>query len=1064
MLHVHHGNRTEVLADRLAELLAQAPGHPLQPQVVMVQNPGMAHWLSLAIAARRGVAANLDFPLPGNFIWRVFQAQWPGLPKHSAFDCSVLSWRILALLPRLCGEDGCADLDHYLRDDDPMRAYQLACRIAQVFDRYLVYRPHWLLAWEQGEGEHWQARLWRLLVADVQYPHRAQLLARFHGHCEAGLLTTQGLPPCVSAFGLSMLAPAYVGVLARLAERLDVHLFLLNPSDAYWGDLEDERMLARRRARWRQRGMTDASAYYAQGHPLLAAWGRQVREFFDLLLDWNADDHPHFQAPAADSLLGRLQADMLQLDPQAPAAMFEPDTSIQFHACHSPLREVQVLHDQLLALFEQDPDLSPHDVVVMAPDIESYAPYVDAVFATAPDARRIPWTIADRPQGASHPLCQACLMLLDLPESRLPVSEILTLLELPAVSARFELDAEELLQARRAIIEGGVRWGLDEEDRRTLGLGALSHNTWRFGLMRMLLGYALGGDDATDYAGVLPYAAVGRGAQAAWIGQLAQFVEALAELRSALRGPHPPQIWQQVINQLLALFQPQDEEDSQVLEGLREVMANWLRQLVCAGYEQTVERGVLKSYLRAHLAEPAGTRHFMTGAVTFCALQPMRSIPFRVVCLLGMNEGEFPRRQHPLGFDLMAAKPRPGDRHPRDEDRQLFLEALLSARQVFYLSYVGRSIRDNSLRLPSVLISELLDVLGRYVGEAQAKALTIQHPMQPFSACYQAQAPRLFTYAAEWFERTPMPAGGPFAATALTAAPVAELSLDQLRRCLAHPVQYFLQERLGVYFQREVAPPVDEELFKLDGLTRYQLRQQLLTRRLAAADPQRERVWLISGGGLPYGIFGELAYERLAAEVDVFIAKLSKLPVADHLARPLEVDLALPQMRLTGWLARLTPQGLFDYRLGKIRAKHRLALWLEHLVLNALAPPGVARCSHFLGEEGGLRLAPVDDPLPHLHELAQLYQLSLSRPLPLFLETSYAYACNLRKNGDEDKARQAAGKRWWTDEYRKVLGEREDPFHDTAFRGRQPLEEPEFAELALRVFDPLLAVTQEWTP
>ncbi len=1064
MLHVHHGNRMETLADRLAERLAQAPGHPLQPQVVMVQNPGMAHWLSLAIAARRGVAANLDFPLPGNFIWRVFQAQWPGLPKHSAFDCAVLSWRILALLPRLSGEDGCAELDRYLWGDDPLRSYQLACRIAQVFDHYLVYRPHWLLAWEQGEETHWQARLWRLLVADVQYPHRAQLLARFHGHCEAGLLTTEGLPSCVSAFGLSTLAPAYLGVLARLAERLDVHLFLLNPSDAYWGDIEDERMLARRRARWRKQGLSDASAYYAPGHPLLASWGRQVREFFDLLLDWNADDHPHFQVPAADSLLGRLQADMLQLDSEAPAAPLERDNSIQFHACHSPLREVQVLHDQLLALFEQDPDLSPHDVVVMAPDIERYAPYVDAVFAAAPEARRISWTIADRPQGVLHPLRQACLALLDLPQSRLPVSEILTLLELPAVCARFNLDAEELLQARRAIIEGGVRWGLDEEDRHALGLGALPHNTWRFGLMRMLLGYALGQDDATDYAGVLPYPAVGRGAQAAWIGQLAQFVEALAELRDALRGPHPPQIWQQVVNQLLALFQPQDEEDSQVLEGLREVMANWLRQLACASYEQAVERSVLKAYLHAHLAEPAGARHFMTGAVTFCALQPMRSIPFRVVCLLGMNEGEFPRRQTPLGFDLMAAKPRPGDRHPRDEDRQLFLEALLSARQVFYLSHVGRSIRDNSLRLPSVLVSELLDALGPYVGEDQAQALTIQHPMQPFSASYQAQAPRLFTYAAEWFEGAPAADGGPFAASALTPPPLAELSLDQLRRCLAHPVKYFLQERLGVRFQGEVAPPVDEESFKLDGLTRYQLREQLLTRRLAAADPQREQAWLVSAGGLPYGVFGELAYEQLAAEVEVFVGKLRKLPMVDHLARPLEVDLGLPEVRLTGWLARLTPQGLFEYRLGKIKAKHRLALWLEHLVLNALAPAGVAPCSHFLGENEGLRLAPVDDPLTHLHELAQLYQTSLSRPLPLFLETSYAYACELRKNGDEGKARQAAYKCWRTGEYQKAPGECEDRFHDTAFRGRQPLEEPDFAELALRVFDPLLTVAQAWTP
>ena len=436
MLYLHHSNRLERLADTLAQICSAPLADPLASETVLVPNPGMARWLAVSLAERTGVAANYEFPLPAAFVWRVFAAQWPDLPKTAALDRDPLTLRVLAHLPALAGEPAGSELAAYLADGDALKAYQLCRRIADAFDRYQVYRPDWLLAWEAGEQEHWQAELWRRLIAEAPPPHRARLLHDFAARAAAGQVQVAGLPERLCVFGLSALPPAYLEVLRSIAALIDVHLLLLNPSAAWWGDIVSERTRARMRRDWARRARPDLSEYYDVGHPLLAALGRQGRDFLDLVTALGPHESEPFEMPQHEHRLARLQREMLLLaEPGSesrgavgtPGQPQAPDASIIVNRCHSELREVQVLHDRLLALFEADATLEPRHVAVMAPDIDRYAPHLAAVFGAAPAQRAIPWSLADRAPRGHQPLVERFFELLDLPDRRLRASEVLGL-------------------------------------------------------------------------------------------------------------------------------------------------------------------------------------------------------------------------------------------------------------------------------------------------------------------------------------------------------------------------------------------------------------------------------------------------------------------------------------------------------------------------------------------------------------------------------------------------------------------------------------------------------------
>lgn len=767
MFHLVHSNRAERLLERLLCACGRGSGDPFAPETIVVQNQGMARWLSQQIALRSGIAANLQFPLPATFVWRIFEAWFGKQPAAGAFEREALRWRCMATLPGLLDDPAFAEVAGYLRGERGRRElYNLCGRLADVFDQYLVYRPDWIFAWEEGVEDHWQARLWRAISAGQAGEHRARLLMDLRQAAASGAEPLGELPQRIHLFGLTSLAPTYLEVLTSIADRCEVHVYLLNPSREYWADIADERSQARRRARWRRQGEDDISNLLDLGNPLLASLGHAGQEFLDQLLELNPLDEDAFEPAGRGDLLAHLQDDILELHDArvaADAAKIELDAvddSLVVHSCHSALREIQVLHDRLLDWFDRHPDLAPRDVIVMAPDIDQYAPYIDAVFGAADN--HIPWSIADRRIGADQPLLDALNELLRLPLERVTASWMLSLLEIPPVAARFALDQTGLDRLRTWVAESGIRWGLDAADRSAAGLPLENAHSWDFGLARLFLGYAMPTD--TDlFGGVAPYADV-EGGEAVFLGALQDFLQRVELWRGRLKKPCGPAEWQTRINRLLEDFLLPDGDEEDAAQQVRLVMDGLRTQAEAAGFGAELELDTIRSHLQLQLQETTGARRFLTGRVTFCNMVPMRGIPFRVVCLLGMNDGQFPRVQHPLGFDLIARQPRRGDRSRRRDDRYLFLEALLSARQTLYISYQGRNIRDNSPRQPSVVVEELLDYAGRAYRmagvEFLARHLCTDHPLQPFSPRYfDGRSGRLFSYASEWLSAANSRAG-----------------------------------------------------------------------------------------------------------------------------------------------------------------------------------------------------------------------------------------------------------------------------------------------------------------
>jgi exodeoxyribonuclease V gamma subunit len=1084
---VVHGNRLDELRNLVVGFMRNYPLAPLENEVALVQSNGIAQWLKLALAEDPeddgsggcGIAAAVDVQLPGSFMWQLYRRVLgrDEIPATSLLDKAPLTWRLMRLLPELIDRPHFEPLQRFLTADNDLRKrYQLAERLADLFDQYQVYRADWLEDWAAGRhdlrsvrGEVkslapancWQAELWGALLEDVGAEGMAQSRAGVHQRFIQRINTLTeapvGLPPRVIVFGISSLPAQALEALAGLARFSQVMLCVHNPCRHHWADIVADKDLLRHQYKRQARKPgapleLDPETLHQHAHPLLAAWGKQGRDYINLL---DSHDDPAsyrdifrdaridlFSENQPTHLLSQLQDDILELRPLGETrALWPPvdrsaDHSIRFHVTHSAQREVEVLHDQLLARFSADPDLRPRDIIVMVPDIDAYAPHIRAVFGQLEhaDPRFIPYTLADQGQRGRDPLLIAVEHLLKLPDSRFPVSEILDLLDVPALRQRFAVAERDLPTLHRWIEGAGIRWGLSAEQRAGLGLpGALEQNSWHFGLRRMLLGYAVGSGEACD--GIEPYDEIG-GLDAALIGPLAALLDALEVAHAELSEPALPAEWSTRLRDLLQVFfLPDNEHDEYLLAQLEDLREDWLQTCETVGLEETLPLTVVREAWLAGMDEGRLSQRFLAGAVNFCTLMPMRAIPFKVVCLLGMNDGDYPRAQPPLDFDLMGSDYRPGDRSRREDDRYLMLEALLSARDQLYISWVGRSIRDNSERPASVLVGQLRDHLASgwtaaaadadsrlTEGERLLESLTLEHPLQPFSAQYFHEGnPQLFSFASEW-QLLHRPRQAPAPVTPLMPYVTDEpLSLAQLQDFLRHPIRHFFSQRLSVFFEAAQAPLANEEPFVLDALQRYSLSESLL--QAALHDPAsveqalREQAVRLQGSGLlPMAGFGEFIQRELIEPLPNLLGRYQHLralwPTPLQSAAPVYFE--HQGLILEGWLGGLHQRadgGLLSIEtianaIGPLRKRkwHRMIrAWVAHLAACAMALP-LTTALVASDDTLVLEALPADKARQVLGDLLLAWQSGMRRPLPVAVKTAFAWL----GQSDPDKALAAA--------------------------------------------------------
>jgi exodeoxyribonuclease V gamma subunit len=1113
---VVHANRLEDLRGLAVEWMRRHPLGPLENETILVQSNGIGQWLKLALAedpanGGAGIAAALEVMLPARFLWQAYrtvltQLTKDGLahdeqavPETSPFDKSRLVWRLLRLLPSLAEQEVFAPLSRFLEvDRDQRKHYQLAERLADLFDQYQVYRADWLDAWANGndvlitargearpleEHQRWQPALWRILCDDVAATQgvaglnssRAQVHRRFLDAAEhlEGKDCPPGLPRRLIIFGISSLPQQTLEALSALSRCCQVVLCVHNPCQFYWADIIEHKDLLRA-SRYRQRrkaGMPEAldvlgtgdadDALHLHAQPLLAAWGKQGRDYLRLLDEH--DDAGNYQTlfeqqalridmfePFCTSehncLLTQLQDDIRELRPLAETQGHWParspaDDSIVFHIAHGPQREVEVLHDQLLAAFSEDPDLRPRDIIVMVPDIDRYAPHIAAVFGQLPtdDPRFIPYTLSDQASRHRLPLMIALEKLLRLPELRLSVSDLLDLLDVPALRQRFGLEERDLPTLARWMEGAGIRWGLNAQQRQTLELPAgLAQNTWAFGLRRLLLGYTVGDGDA--WQGIEPFDDIG-GLEASLAGPLATLLEKLENTWETFCQPTDAATWVQRLRTLMeTFFLTDDAQESVMLTKLE----NGLQQLLESSSEAQLNEPLPLSMVREHwlaqIDEHSLSQRFLAGAVNFATLMPMRAIPFKRVCLLGMNDGEYPRSQPPLDFDLMGSDYRPGDRSRREDDRYLFLEALLSAREQFYISWVGRSLIDNTPLPPSVLVGQLRDHLAAGWAheneEPLLEALTTEHPLQPFSRRYfnkdAEPTTRLFTYAHEWRDvHAPRPRQQAQRLTQPSENTPTSLNMGQLGSFLREPVRAFFNTRLGVYFEQEAIAELDAEPFTLDGLQNWQLQDQLIADQRHAIDNGQPRIEALHNalerfqgqGVLAMGAFGERMRTALAEPMEaLFGAYEEALQEWPHvLAAPQAVHIE-GQVTLEDWLGELRRNENGDRcRLlllssslvsqgrgrGQYRWTHLLRPWVAHLAGNAETP----MTTQLLSKAGHVRLEPLgaENARAQLQTLLNAWCDGMQAPLPLAPQAAFAWLTKQSTvDGNQENTQESA--------------------------------------------------------
>ncbi|WP_025821436.1 exodeoxyribonuclease V subunit gamma [Shewanella marina] len=1113
MLYLIQSNQMERLSSVLAGLLSSPLENMsmLENEHILVQSPGMSTWLRLEIAKHNQVAAALSFPLPSSFTWQLCHTLLANVPKENAFTKPLMTWKLMGLLPSLLEQTEFSSLKNYLADSQPLKLYQLCGRIADIFDQYLVYRPDWITAWEHNENpislneeQAWQPILWRALInynaneLHQSHYHRANLHQALADALADPNTDISKLPKRLFVFGISSMAPQTLQILHYLSSRIDVYMLNLSPCQHYWGDIIDPKQRARMALAYGERKQLteDWQDKLEVGNPILANNGKMGRELLDLLLELPENScqlgFDSYHDLAADNLLHGVQYDILQLETRGrslgpDAALYlstddrrilkADDSSITLRSCHSPLREIETLHDHLLNLLSEQPQLQAKDIVVMLPDVASYAPYIDAVFSSKQGQHYIPYAIADRGAAQESPLINSFLSLLNLNQSRFALTEILSILEVPAVLRRFDLIDEDLAQIRRWLEQAAVRWGRDEQSRIKQDVPAFSQNSWAFGIKRLILGYALT-DNSPLYHDVLAVDGIeGQSAQA--LGKLLDFISSLDQLMAQLS--QEANIGERIeqLQQLLNDFYDTDDDERQQLQEIRDAQLKLSQEFTHAGIAYPVASDIIQNWFKQALSESRVGQRYLAGSVNFCTLMPMRSIPFKVVCLLGMNDGVYPRVQHPIGFDLVAHMgPRKGDRSRRLDDRYLFLEALLSARDQLYISYIGHSERDNSERIPSMLVSELVEYCQlSYQPETLmdsddiekienniAEQMIVEMPLQPFDGkLYDSTKPEQQSYANQWCPSSHIEQAkfvDPQTSLEQFVELEQQIELSALIRFYRNPSQYFFNRTLKLDLALDIQADDNDEPFSLNALARYKLQFEMVNDGI---EHQSEIVShdLIgkykASGNLPMAPFDQLLINQYQHDIKPLIGRtlyltgesLKQVNVELSFAHPLH---ELQTIQLVGRIDDVGTKGLVNYRPGGANGNDLVRVYLRHLCLNAM---GYNKPSYLLDIGHFHSFAPLT-PMQAKNQLSVWLAYFLqgqARPLPFMAKTSLAYT----EADGEHSEKLLQARAVWLDENTDI-GEGQNPHYRRLFSFPDDFDKDSFGAVAGNLLHPLLSL------
>ncbi|MEV6286098.1 exodeoxyribonuclease V subunit gamma [Kribbella sp. NPDC051770] len=1095
-LYLHRAERTDVLADGLGELLAVPLGDPFAEELVVVPAKGVERWLSQRLshrlgagpAGRDGVCAGVRFTSPRSLVSTVL-----GINDDDPWAADALAWPLLAVLDDSLDQPWCEPVARHLGHFDTGaegelrrgRRYAVAARLARLFAAYGVQRPALLADWSEGRDTDglgtaidrdlsWQPELWRRLVARIGEPTPAERHARTIAQLREEPSAFE-LPTRLSLFGHTRLPSTEIELISALAEQRDVHLWLPNPSGSLWERLQGASAGIR----------AEDTSHQRAEHPLLATLGRDSRELELAIAAVPTVDNHLSSLPTPDSLLGWLQQDLRDNTVNPEGRRLAPtDRSVQVHACHGTARQVDVLREVLLGMLQDDPTLEPRDILVMCPDIETYAPLISARFGLADldrnghPAHKLRVQLADRSLTQTNPLLSVAAQLLDLAGSRATASQVLDLAQAEPVRRRFRFTDDDLDTVTAWVRESGVRWAFGRDDRDRFGLADFPQNTWQFGLDRVLAGVTMSADAHAWIGTTLPLDDVGS-TRIELAGRFAEYVDRLRAATDLLDGTHSLAAWLEAlrggIDRLTSVSRDDGWQLGQVQREFAQVAAG-------AGELSGTELRLadVRSLLSAHLAGRPTRANFRSGTLTVCTMVPMRSVPHRVICLLGLDDGIFPRIGLADGDDVLARQPVTGERDVRSEDRQLMLDAIMAATESLVITYTGANEYSGQPRPPAVPLGELVDALDRTTESPVRETVVVKHPLQPFDR-KNLEAGRLGTPGPFTFDPTALVAARvdnkpreprpEFVGAPLLLASGEDVGLAELIQFFKDPVKGFFRS-LDVTLPWEVDGVSDAMPVEIDNLEKWSVGDRMLQDMLAGIHPDQALQAEWRRGTLPPGRLGW----RTATDIRDIARGLAvaAYPHRQGEAKAFDVDIDLGGgRRLTG-----TVPGVYGYRLvsvsySRLDAKQLLTAWIQLLALSAndedhnWTTQAIGRGR---SNPASRLFGPVDGQAQtFLSDLVAVYDAGRQAPLPLPLKTSFAW-CQATRTDDDPRV--AAGRRWRPTNYD---GENADPAHVRVWGANKPLdvllepprpgeempgESTRLGAYAARVWEPMLRFEQ----
>jgi exodeoxyribonuclease V gamma subunit len=888
-----------------------------------------------------------------------------------------------------------------------------------------------------------------------------------------GDFPAERLPARISLFGISYLPPFHFEVVLCLAQKIPVNYFVLNPCREYWMEILTDREKNKIARKYRHLPVETNDLHLGEGNPLLASMGHLGRHFFSMVNMLECEIMEAFEEVKKNSILSCLQGDILTIEngPEPERGFggdprhLQKDDSFQIHSCHSALREIEVLHDHILSFLDGETDLQPKDIIVMVPDIEAYAHLITATFTSRKGSYgTIPFSIADETVLAGNQVVSTFMAVLELVETRYEAPKIIELLESDIIRNRFQLNTDHIRTIEKWVRDTNIRWGIDSDDRARRDLPAIHENTWENGIERMLLGYALPAENMSLFKAILPYDGI-EGKDAIVLGKFLEYLDKLFAILNELKLDRKIEKWSEILKRLIdSLFWIEEELEGQ-LQILRKLIDEFNNSTEKSAYEGDLSFKAMKLHLTRLMTASVSQPGFISGGVTFCKLLPMRSIPFKIICLLGMNHDTFPRENRSIGFDLMVKKPRMGDRSKREDDRYLFLETLLSAREKLYISYIGQSIQDNSELPPSVLVDELIDYITEHYRVKPAQFLT-RHKLQPFSKSYfSGEDPKLFSYsesnrvAAEVHHKNKRPSLLIPKALPVPDDRYRQLTLEALSRFFSNPCRFLLQQRLGLFLKKPGDPLKEKENFILNPLDRFILGKAIMEANPFQKDFDSLFALIKARGMLPHGNVGTAAYSELNSSMVRFVGKWESL-TKDISPHSLELRINLNNFFFRDEINNIFNGVQIIGHPAPVKPKHLIKAWVYHLFFCHMTSSGdddEHRKTILIGSDKLHRFEFVKNANEVIQKLLDSYWSGLTDPLPFFPKTSFEYARNrLLKNKSKDQSIYYAKKKWEGYTHPAHQGESIDPYFEICFKTEVPINAM-FINCSEKILGPMLA-------